>query len=142
MPSAADIPGLLKTWATVLAGAGHPDGAAALLIVRDDGVDSLPAAMGAPWGWRATAQHQARDDAIRQLHAQHFPELVGRAAARAVGGALRRYQSTSWPRDRRSHRRPDGVDGACYDLLTLADRVPSEETLRRMFAAERERLAG
>ena len=142
MPSALDIMEQLAAWATALADAGRPDGEKALLIVRNDGVDSLPAAMNAPWNWRTAAQHQARDDAIRALHAQHFSQLVGRAAARAVAAVLSRYEAVGWLRDSRTHRRPDGVAGACYDVLDADAHAPGEARIRQILAADCERLAG
>jgi hypothetical protein len=87
-------------------------------------------------GWRAKvqrkAQRQARDAALERLHAEFFPLLVGHTAARAVGGAILRYETTSWPRDRVSGVPPhDALDAACREVLLHSNRTLGRESLRR-----------
>jgi hypothetical protein len=72
-----------------------------------------------------------------RLHERHFPNLHGRAAARAVSHAVSRYQGTAWPRDCRARRRPDGLSGDCFDVLVLCHgSLPGEDTLRHLFAVK------
>ena len=94
---------------------------------------SFDAVLGFPWGWRAAQQRQHRDAALTRLWRQACPEQAGREAARTIAGLVNRYETTSWPRDHRACRRPDGTNGFIYDVLTLGQ-IPGEETLRRLFA--------
>lgn len=101
------------------------DQAEALVTIDD--------ALELPRRWRSEARRRQRDMALIELRARHFPALWGREAARAVGAAVRRYQTTSWPRDKCAGRRPDGLHGLSFDLLSVAE-LPGEEVLRRLFA--------
>jgi len=95
---------------------------------------TLDIELGLAPGWRAAERRERRDLALLELHRGHFAGLKGRAAARAIAAAVHRYETTSWPRDRAGHRRPDGRSGMLYDALSLGE-VPGEETLRRLFSA-------
>jgi hypothetical protein len=103
---------------------------------------SFDQALGLPPTWRANARRSQRDAALRELRARHFLHHSGRKAARAVAGAVLHYETTTWPRDRRDRRRPDGVNGCCFDVLTFADHVPQEARLRQILGDEPLRLAG
>jgi hypothetical protein len=85
-------------------------------------------------GWRSEARRRDRDAALLHLARQHFPSLEGREVARAVAAAARRYEGTSWSRDRRAQRRPDGLNGDLFDVLSFSS-MPSVGTLRRIFKA-------
>ena len=94
-------------------------------------------ALGLPATWRSSWRRAERDAALIRLRAQHFPQLSGRPAAHAVAAAVRRYETTAWLRDYHSRRRPDGLSGACYDVLTHGD-APGHETLRRLLGGDRQ----
>jgi hypothetical protein len=101
-------------------------------VEQPDGSTTLDAELDLPPGWRTEARRRARDDALVRLARKHFPALQGRAVAGAVAAAARRYEGTSWPRDRRAQRRPDGLSGDLFDVLSFSA-MPSQGTLRRIF---------
>lgn len=83
---------------------------------------TLPAALelavpvgGAPW-WRIDALAR-RDDALRRLAAEHYSSLPPSERAAAIGVSLRRYASTSWPRDRHFSACPSRLVGTSGELL-------------------------
>lgn len=98
--------------------------------IRDGG--DFSQALGLPHGWRAMHRRELRDAALIDLVRRRFPEMEGRAAARAVAAAGRRYEGGAWPRDRRAERRPDGLNGDFFDILSLGE-LPSYGTLRALF---------
>jgi hypothetical protein len=101
------------------------DQAPAATITFDD-------ALNLPPGWRSALRRQQRDQALLRLWRHHFVGLQGREAVRAVSAAARRYEGTGWPRDRRTGRRPDGLNGDLFDVLCLGS-LPAEGSLRRLF---------
>ena len=103
---------------------------------------SFDQALGLPATWRSDERRARRDEALRELRTRHFQHLSGRKAACEVAAAMLRYETTGWPRDRRDRRRPDGVNGCCFDALTFADHVPGEARLRQILPDEPLRLAG
>jgi hypothetical protein len=88
---------------------------------RFDEVLSLVSGPGqAPW-WRAERQRE-RDRLIRELASGY----EGSASARAVRlqGVLRRYQSTSWIRDRTT-REPTTANRPLFDIFSLDGDPPT-----------------
>ena len=107
--------------------------AAAVLVWLSDGAPmSFDAALGLPSGWRDLVRRERRNAALVGLAERRFPGLAGRALAAAVALAVRRYEASSWPRDRRAGRRPDGMAGDLFDLLTLGESL-SESRIRSLF---------
>jgi hypothetical protein len=100
---------------------------------------SFEQALGLPPTWRADVRRHFHHAALLHLAQRNFPDLHGRACARAVSAAVRRYASSGWLHDHREHRRPDGLRGDCYDVLMLGE-PPGEEVLRRLFADDRSRV--
>jgi hypothetical protein len=99
---------------------------------QPDAEVTLDAALGLPPGWRSDVRRHQRDAALLDLISRRYPGMEGREAARAVATVARRYEGSSWPRDRRANRRPDGINGDIFDILVQGD-MPSEATLRRIF---------
>ena len=110
---------------------------AALPIVQvlsawlDDDTD-LAAALGLPPGWRAEHRRAARDRLLHELAGRYFPTLAGRKLACAMALAARRYEGSGWPRDRKGGRRPDGLPGIIFDILSLGE-MPGVERLLQIF---------
>ena len=96
-----------------------------------DGID-LAATLGLPQGWRADYRRASRDKMLHDLAGRYFPTLAGRPLACAVALAARRYQGSSWPRDRKSRRRPDGLPGMLFDILSVGE-MPGVERLLQLF---------
>jgi len=92
---------------------------------------SFAGALGLPPTWRSDARRSARDAALLRLARQHFPNMAVQTAALAIAAAARRYEGTAWPRDRQKHRRPDGLRGEIFDVLSLGD-MPSVGTMCRI----------
>jgi hypothetical protein len=95
---------------------------------QPDAAVTLDAALDLPPAWRCDVRRLARDAALLDLVRRRYPGLEGRETARAVAAAARRYEGSSWPRDRRANPRPDGLNGALFDILIRGD-TPSEATL-------------
>ncbi|HEV2546029.1 MAG TPA: hypothetical protein VGU20_01705 [Stellaceae bacterium] len=93
---------------------------------------TLETALGFQPGWRALATRHRRNEILREIARIYFPELQGRKRARAIARSAGAYEGNGWLRDRRSGRRPDGLKGLFYDLLSIGE-VPSEERLRQLF---------
>ena len=107
-------------------------GAAVLAWTNDAAPISFDAALGLPSGWRDLVRRERRNAALIGLAERRFPGLAGRALAAAVASAMRRYEASSWPRDRRAGRRPDGMAGDIFDLLALGETL-SESRMRSLF---------
>lgn len=90
--------------------------------------NALDAALGLSATWRSQYQRQRQKHALAAL-AGYFPDACGRELARRITAAERRYRA-AWPRDKAAGRRPDGLNGAVYDVLVLGE-FPSEEKLRK-----------
>jgi hypothetical protein len=117
---------------TLLAASGDPDAiwvAEGLTSWRDDG-QPIEAVLGLPPAWRSDDRRQRQNQGLTAV-AAYFPGLCGRELARRMTAAERRYR-TSWPRDRNAGHRPDGLNGAVFDVLSLGE-FPSEEKLRKLF---------
>jgi hypothetical protein len=91
---------------------------------------TLDQALGLHPGWREAWRPRARDAGLRRIATRHFPELQGRALASAMHLAFCRY-GACFPRDRRSMRRPSGLNGAIFDYL-LTHKPLAFETLRNV----------
>lgn len=99
-------------------------------VNREPGDDTAMAAdLDLPPCWRTDWRRAERDLRLLDLSARWFPGLSGRAAARKVWEAASRYETTSWPRDRRAGRRPDGMAGDLFDVLRLGE-LPGFHSLR------------
>jgi hypothetical protein len=81
-------------------------------------------------GWREVLLHRQRQRAMQALLAS-LPPMPCRAAAREIAGLLRSYETTAWPTDRASLRRPDGARGVAFDYLS-AGGATSPERLRKL----------
>jgi len=98
--------------------------------LQNDGM-TFDVALGLTGAWRAEDRRRRRDRLIQRLALAHFGDSKGRARALAIAKAARRYRGTSWPRDRHAGRRPDGLNGVIFEVLSLGP-FPSEPTLRRI----------
>jgi hypothetical protein len=98
----------------------------------DDWLAGAPwdAAVGVAGGWRAEIRADARAAALNALAVAHAP-LCGRPLAEAITTAVRRYEASSWPWDRKLGRRPPGLSGAAYDFL-LASPSLSADRVRKL----------
>lgn len=75
---------------------------------------------GVPW-WREAAIRE-RDAALRELSQSHFAEQSIYRRAKAIAAIARRYQSTCWPRDRRTEQMPEQYRGTAKEHLWAAFR--------------------
>ena len=145
MDRVADTIAALQRAIVVLARSGDAEIAYAIdawLALPPQEKISFEQAIGLAPTWRSDERRAARDAALRELRTRHFLHLSRRQAARAVAAALLHYETTAWPRDRRDRRRPDGVNGYCFDALTASDHMPQEARLRQILRDEPLRLAG
>lgn len=97
------------------------------------GDGDFAAALGLPPGWHSALRRRQRNDVLCEVARRRFPALNPSAAALALLRASRRYEGTSWPRDRKSGRRPDGINGDIFDVLSLGE-MPCERILRSLFS--------
>jgi hypothetical protein len=98
-----------------------------------DGNQSLEECLGVCTGWRSGWRRAQRDAALHRLAAQYYPALKGRELPRAVARDGSRYErSSAWPCDRKASHRPDGRNGAIWDVLQYG-KFPSESNLRIIF---------
>jgi hypothetical protein len=132
LTQAADLPADLHHAVAVLAETGDP----ALLRVADSlklWLESenikFEQALGTASNWRSVMRRRRRDE----IYVEIFPDLRGVSRrARAITEAIDRYQTSSWRHDRDSGRRPAGVNGLIYDLLSLGERLLDVEALRKL----------
>jgi hypothetical protein len=130
-PSA--IAARLRAAAANLAERGDVATAEAVLTWLDgDASVTLEAALGLPPDGRMRARLENRDTLLIALARRHFPTLTGRRLADAVALAGSRYAGSSWTRDRRSGRRPDGLNGDLFDILSAGE-IPGDARLRQIF---------
>jgi hypothetical protein len=121
----------------VLAASGDADlvkvaDALAMFLAQDD--IAFERAIGLRAGWRNAARLQNRDCLIRALPAnKRYAGLSGRALAAKISTDLRRYESSSLRRDRRSGQRPGGLGGEYYRILEYGD-APGEEMIRKILS--------
>jgi hypothetical protein len=87
-----------------------------------------------PWRRRLTECLRRRNELLVDIAHRRFPGLGCRSTARAMAATFRGYETTAWPRDRASGRRPDGLSGDLYDVLSLGG-VPAERSLRAILTA-------
>jgi hypothetical protein len=107
-----------------LAAAGAPEDARVgeALAAWRDGNQSLEECLGVCTGWRSGWRRAQRDQALHRLAAQYYPVLKGRELPRAVARDGSRYErSTAWPCDRKAGHRPDGRNGAIWDVLQYGE---------------------
>jgi hypothetical protein len=117
----------------LLARSGDPDAiwAAEALVGWRDGSESFEEVLGGAPGLRAAWHRRQWDRALGAL-AQRFPAArSARALAAEVHPAVSRYEAGPWLRDKAAGRRPDGINGLCYDLLSHGE-LPGEDRLRRL----------
>ena len=82
---------------------------AALTAWRSSRTESLENALGYPNGVRRTLRMKDRDAALRRIAAQ-LDE-----SSRQTRDAVRKYQAFSWPDDKKTRIRPNGLAGDCFD---------------------------
>lgn len=129
----AAIVGRLRTAVLILAEHGAGDVGQALSMWLDGGTSiTFEAACGLPADRRSRARLVERDGLLLCVATRWFPHLRGRPLADAVAAAARRYEGSAWPRDRRAHRRPDGIQGDLFDVLLVGE-MPGEARLRQIF---------
>jgi hypothetical protein len=107
--------------------------ATAMALVLAPGTTlSFEEALGLRGNWCTRVRCEAQADILRYIAGRHFPTLVGRPRAKAVDKAGRNYETTSWPRDHKAKRRPDGLRGDFYDVLSWGP-LPGKSRLRQIF---------
>lgn len=79
-----------------------------------------------------------RNELLRRLAADHFPDLSTHAAATELHRIWRRYASSAWPRERNSATMPvhriEKPEFAFWQIMKLQDRVLAERSIRRILA--------
>jgi hypothetical protein len=100
-------------------------------------VKTIDEALGLPDDWWTAGRRAIRNRALGYLAESYFPKLSGRTLASAVHRALHRYETTSWPRDYKTMRRPDNISGALYDVLNNGG-CPSYELLRKLYCNKKD----
>jgi hypothetical protein len=107
---------------------------AALLRMADLTTDAgtFEAEAGLCPGWQAEARRARRDAMLIDLRRRHFADLTARAAAAAIETAGRRYAAAGFRADRRAQRRPDGVRGDIFDILSVYE-IQGRDALSRLF---------
>jgi hypothetical protein len=93
---------------------------------------SLEATIGFAVAWRAQERRRRRDLVLFDVRRRRYGDLSNREAARRMSADVGRYASSSWPRTRRSGKRPDGAVGDLYDLLLVLGEAPTEAALRHL----------
>ena len=112
----------------------HPDPAILTVVSAIDlwlaeGGD-FAGALGLGATWHSALRMRERDAALGALAQQHYPDLTGRALARALVAAGRQYKTCCWSMNA---DRPDGRNGLLHDIAARGG-MPSEGHLRRIFA--------
>jgi hypothetical protein len=107
---------------------------AVLLRLADLTADSgtFEAEAGLCPGWKAEARRARRDAMVIDIRRRHFPDLTARAAAAEIETAARRYAATGFRADRRTRRRPDGIRGDLFDILSVCE-MQGRDALSRLF---------
>lgn len=84
----------------------------------------------------STLRTRHRDDAVRWIREQHWPDLSTNAAAIAIETALDRYAATGWPRHTAAGTRPlADPERWLHRLLDLNDgEVLSARSIRRILS--------
>lgn len=132
-PTSAAIVARLRHDAGLLAEHGLAATAEAILTWLDGtSSDTFESSLGLPCNGRHRARLEARDEQLVMLAQRWFPTLQGRALAQAVACAASRYARSSWPRNRLSTRRPDGINGDLFDILSHGE-IPGDARLRQIF---------
>ena len=85
------------------------------------------------------AQIAQRDDLVREMAADHYPNLRSHPAACEMHKRWGRYASSSWPRERMQDDVPPHrigkPEGKLWRIMKLEDRVLSESSIRKILAA-------
>jgi hypothetical protein len=106
--------------------------ALAMFLANDD--LTFEKALGLRPGWRVFALRQERDRLICALASdKRYAAMGGRALAAAISTDLRRYEASSFPRDRRSGHPPSGLNGAFFRVLEYGD-APGAEMIRKILS--------
>jgi hypothetical protein len=82
--------------------------------------------------WRGDVRRQRRDALFLDIRKRRYGDLSNRRAAEQLSIDAARYAASAWLRDQRAGRRPDGLPGDLFDLLSLGA-VPAEASLRHLF---------
>jgi hypothetical protein len=133
-----DLAADLKRASAVLASTGDPgllriaDG---LSVWRDAETITLEMALGLPNTWRSAMRRSFRDDLYAGIARTHFSTLKGLPLARAIVAAIDHYETSSWRDDRANGRRPAGLKGQIFELLSLKERLLDVEALRKLIGA-------
>jgi hypothetical protein len=115
----------------ILTESGHPGAervAAALDKWRSDRKVSFENALGYLNGVRRSIRQTNRDAALRRIAAQ----LDGSASQ--TRAAVLTYTSYSWPDDKKSRVRPEGLAGDCYDVMRNGGPPSSRMHIHRILA--------
>lgn len=87
---------------------------------------------------RTIAKLEERDDAVRQLAAEHYTGLRKHQAAARISGAWAKYASSAWPRERLLDEVPTvrlgKPEATIWQIMKLQDLVLSERSIRRILA--------
>lgn len=133
-----------------LSGQRHPDPEVRVAAERllswwwSGAAERLDRVVGiAPAPGQRSAQTQAeiaqRDELVRKLAADYFPDLRSHPAAVALHRQWARYASSSWPRERMLDdvppHRVGKPEGTFWQIMRLQDRVLSERSIRKILAA-------
>jgi hypothetical protein len=119
----------------VLAETGEPDpvcvaGWLRQLLEASDEV-MLHQIIGVGRDYRSADKRCRRDDLLCQIKERYFSDLSNREVAHRISAEVQRYKGTAWQLDRGARRRPRGIKGDFFQILTLTDRGLSEPSVRR-----------
>lgn len=123
-------------------------GANLLTFVEADDAGSLDDALGLSVArgeptWRAARARTERNRLLRLARLAFFADATPAEAAREIAAAWRRYDSTSWPRDRNAFDCPPRLRGTLQEALWRAARAwpgppLSEKLLADLFRSPEE----
>lgn len=134
--SAPDPIAALRTVRAVLLAVEDPEAQPAAAVVADAiGAwlvtgGSFAEAMGMTSDWHSAVRQREQRRAIRGAAEQHFGGLSCHKQARAIATAALAYETTRWPDDSAARRRPDGLNGYLFDILSAGPML-AVETLRK-----------
>lgn len=104
-------------------------------------LDRLVGTAPAPGQRSSQTQHQItrRDELVKNLASEHYPELRYHPAAVAIRKQWSRYAASAWPRERLGDSVPKHRVGKpeamFWQIMKIQDRVLSERSIRKILAA-------